>query len=60
MSLAVARPADGKHVILSGGLHGEVVVADQPSSLTPILISHTQTNPSPPPLTIFQSSACTA
>lgn len=29
-------------------------------SFVAILISHTQTNPSPPPLTIFQSSACTA
>lgn len=28
-------------------------------SFAPILISHTHTNPSPPPLTIFQSSACT-
>lgn len=28
-------------------------------SFAPILISQTHTNPSPPPLTIFQSSACT-
>lgn len=28
-------------------------------SFAPILISHTHTNPSPPPLTIFQSSART-